>query len=74
MKVVEVGDSSAILKVGYDGEDLFVQFVGGDWYRYSHVPESVFERLCAADSKGGFVNTEVKPNYKVEPCLFNPDT
>jgi len=74
MKVVEVDDSSVILKVGYDGENLFVQFVDGHWYKYSRVPETVFERLCAADSKGQFINKEIKPIYKnYEPCIFNPD-
>ena len=44
MKVVEVS-SSAVLKLGYDGDTLFVQFVGGKWYKYFHVPEEVFKRF-----------------------------
>lgn len=73
MKIVSV-ESSAILKVGYDEDALFVQFVGGDWYKYSHVPESIFEKLCNADSIGQFVNKEVKTKYKdVELLVFSPE-
>lgn len=72
MQIIEVS-SSAVLKLGYDGDTLFVQFVGGKWYKYFHVPEDVFKRLCEADSVGQFVNEEIKPNYKdFEPCVFNP--
>lgn len=81
MKIVEVS-SSAVLKLGYDGDfkralasrdTLFVQFVGGKWYKYFHVPEDVFKRFCEADSVGQFFNEEIKPNYtEFEPCVFNP--
>ena len=73
MEVVIV-DSSAVLKAGHDGENLFVQFVGGDWYKYFNVPKTVFEELQRADSVGQFVNREVKPQYKhFERCQFNPE-
>lgn len=73
MKIVEVKDSSAVLKLGYDGENLFVQFVGGAWYKYFHVPEKMFERLSTSDSVGQCLNREIKPKYtQYEPCVFNP--
>lgn len=73
MKIIKV-DSSAVLKVGYDGVNLLVQYVGGDWYKYHNVSAVVFERLCNADSAGEFINKEVKPKYKdVERLLINPE-
>ena len=63
MEIVKV-DSSVVLKIGYDGNALLVQYVGGDWYKYSHVPEKLFEQLCNATSVGHFLNTEIKPKYK----------
>lgn len=72
MKIVEV-ESSAILKIGYDGDTLFVQFVSGDWYKYFQVPETVFEEFCNADSQGQFFNVEIKPKYpNYERCRVNP--
>ena len=72
LQIVEVVDSSAILKIGYDGENLLVQYVSGDWYKYFHVPETVFKQFCKADSKGTFINKEIKSHYDFESCLFNP--
>ena len=56
--------SSAVLKIGYDGNSLFVQYVGGGGYKYLHVPEIIFEQFKAAPSKGRFVNKRVKPFYR----------
>ena len=59
-------DSSAILKIGYDDSRLFVEFVGGKWYKYVPVPETVFEQFIKAPSKGYFVNKFIKPIYHEE--------
>ncbi|MBR1806378.1 MAG: KTSC domain-containing protein [Selenomonadaceae bacterium] len=72
MQIIPV-KSSVVAKIGYDADNLFIQFVGGDWYKYSNVPETVFKRFCDADSKGQFLNREIKPKYtNYEPCIFNP--
>ena len=68
MRVINV-DSTAALKIAYDSGKLFVQYIEGDWYKYSPVPESVFERLQKAESVGYFLNKEIKPNYFCEKCL-----
>ncbi|WP_241681045.1 KTSC domain-containing protein [Pseudactinotalea terrae] len=51
--------------VGYDAatNELEVEFIGGDVYRYSMVPPSVHRELMVADSIGAYVNREVKPHY-----------
>lgn len=73
MQIVSV-DSSAVLKVGYGEDALFVQFVGGDWYKYRHVPKIVFEQLIKANSVGRFIDKEIKPKYKdVERLLVSPE-
>jgi len=68
MQIVKV-DSSAALQIAYDSGNLFVQYIDGDWYKYSSVPEKVFEKLQKADSVGYFLNKVIKPNYPCEPCL-----
>jgi len=58
-------DSSSIVSVGYDsqGQVLELEFERGNVYQYFNVPESVHKSLLAADSIGGFVNTEIKGVY-----------
>lgn len=57
--------STAVAAVGYDPatNELEVEFAGGDVYRYSMVPPSVYRALLGATSIGAFVNREVKPHY-----------
>jgi hypothetical protein len=63
--------SSAIDRVAYDEgtRTLDLWYKGGDRYSYFEVPRVIYEALMAADSKGGFVNCEIKPHfrYEIEP-------
>lgn len=61
-------ESSAIEMVGYEPAEmtLIVVFKSGATYRYIGVPERLYHRLMAAESKGRFVNKHIKPNYPVE--------
>ena len=58
-------DSEAIAQVEYESAShtLFVRFTSGEWYAYLDVPQAVFDGLLAADSKGGFFQTEVRDGY-----------
>ena len=58
-------DSSNVASIGFDttSDALHVEFVGGRIYVYSPVPESTFEELMRADSKGSYINREIKPNF-----------
>jgi hypothetical protein len=58
-------DSSNIEQIGYDAGamELWVRFVGGATYVYTEVPPSTYEELMSADSKGSYLNREIKPNY-----------
>ena len=57
-------NSSAIAKGGYSGGNLFIKFVGGRWYKYIGVPESLYTQLLNSASKGTFVNRRIKPFYR----------
>jgi hypothetical protein len=58
-------DSSNIEQIGYDEDnrDLWIRFKSGDTYIYSDVPSATYEDIMRADSKGSYLNREIKPNY-----------
>ena len=56
-------ESSSIDSVGYDPvtQRLYVRFVeSGAAYVYADVPESVFDQLLAAGSKGRYFNQMIR--------------
>lgn len=57
--------SSAIASVGYEtsSETLEVEFVDGDTYQYSGVPEQVYLDLINAGSVGTYFSAYVRHNY-----------
>lgn len=60
MKLTEV-KSSNVKAIGYDEstKDLYVEYNAGT-YVYENVPAVVYEGLVSADSKGQFMNKNVK--------------
>ena len=63
---MEYVDSSNVEAIGYDAElrELHVAFSGGKVYIYADVSEESFRELLSADSKGSYLNREIKPNYE----------
>lgn len=59
---VESSNVAAIVK---ERDDLCVQFKSGKCYRYIGAGDLYYDMLVA-DSKGIFLNTEVKPCYQFE--------
>lgn len=60
-------DSSNIEAIGYDAAalELHVRFVkSGETYVYHAVEEWRFQELMQADSKGAYLNANIKPNYQ----------
>jgi hypothetical protein len=58
--------STSIDTVAYDDETgvLYLRFRDSKaLYAYDGVPERIVEELLAADSKGIYVNEEIKPAY-----------
>lgn len=56
-------ESSNIRAVGWQQNQLFVEFHNGGQYRYANVGESVFHDMLAADSKGHFLADRIKGKY-----------
>ena len=60
-------DSSSVNSVGYDERShvLEVEFRNGGVYDYLDVPATEADRLRQADSLGRYLNTRIKPRYRV---------
>jgi len=66
MEMIPVS-SRNLLAVGYDIADstLYVRFRrGGRTYSYANVPDSVYEALMAASSKGRYFNYRIRYRYQ----------
>ena len=59
-------DSSNIEAIGYDAgsQELHVRFLkSGETYVYYNVEEWLFQEILQADSKGVYLNSNVKSHY-----------
>lgn len=59
-------ESSTIKSIGYQDDDLYVEYKHGQTYRYSKVPKNLYESLLNAESKGRYLNTEIKNKFIYE--------
>lgn len=59
-------NSSNLKSYAYDDNTLYVKFTSGTIYKYLEVPSTIADRFEVAESKGKFLNTEIKKNYKYE--------
>jgi hypothetical protein len=59
-------DSSSVRSAGYDASErvLEVEFRNGGVYQYLDVPGEEYDEFREADSKGRYLNTEIKPNHR----------
>jgi hypothetical protein len=57
--------SSSLHAVGYDADAsvLEIEFVSGSIYQYDGVPQSEFDALMSAGSKGKHFNASIKGRY-----------
>jgi hypothetical protein len=55
-------NSSSIASVGYDPRSavMEIEFRDGGVYQYFLVPRQAYEGLLAADSKGAYINRNIK--------------
>lgn len=61
--------SSCIEAIGYDANtrELHVRFLeSGETYVYYNVDQWVFEEFQHADSKGTYLNTDIKGSYQYD--------
>jgi len=66
MNWIATPESSNVAGFGYieDRKVLVVEFKNGGKYNYFDVPESVYEQMKAAPSKGRFLAQNVKNIYR----------
>ena len=60
-------ESSCVAAIGYDhgAQEAYVEFIESGTYVYWPVPDLIWQRFLAADSKGTFVNDVLKrPEYR----------
>jgi len=58
-------ESSNIKQVAFN-EGLIVEYNSGARYKYKDVPEETYKKLLEAESKGRFVNSEIKGKFEFE--------
>ena len=65
MKRIPVS-SSNVASVGYDlkTQTLEVEFQNGNVYQYFDVTQDVYDGLMSAESKGKFLNAQIKGCYR----------
>ena len=58
--------SSNVATVGYDADrmTLEVEFSRGAVYQYYEVPDFVYREMVTAESVGGYLNRNIKNNYR----------
>ena len=59
-------ESSNLKSVRYDGQNLFVEFGKGSIYVYYEVPLELYTELLKAESKGKYLNSNIKNVYRYE--------
>lgn len=66
MDWVETPESSTIARFGYQetSQVLTVEFKSAGTYSYFDVPETVFEQMKTAPSKGQFLASNIKGTYR----------
>ena len=62
LKMIEV-ESSNIAAIGHRDNKLFVNFKNGSLYSYDGVEKELLDEMLKADSKGKFLNREIKGRY-----------
>jgi hypothetical protein len=68
---ISTPESSHVSAIKYEPEnqEVFVQFNDGDEYKYSGVPENVWQEFLDHPSKGRYVNIVLARRYRFEKQL-----
>jgi len=66
MNWIDTPESSNIARIAYDAvsRTLYVEFSKGGTYQYFDVPDTVFDQMKAASSKGQFLAHSIKGTYR----------
>lgn len=62
--------SSNLASIGYDAECLVleVEFTNGRVYQYFDVPQGTYDELMSASSKGSYMNSIIKKQFRCSIC------
>lgn len=74
MPDMHYADSSNVEAIGYDinTRELHVQFIGSGNYVYLDVEEWVFNEFLQADSKGQYLNQNIKGSLQLRKEVIVP--
>jgi len=61
--------SSNIKSIGYENENLIVEYLSGTRYLYKKVPVQLYEQFLEAESKGRFMNSNIKGKFEYEKVV-----
>jgi len=56
--------STDLVSVGYENGILEIEFKGNNVYQYFNVPQSVYNGLLSAGSKGTYFHSHIKDIYR----------
>lgn len=68
MEFVKV-ESSNVKEVAWENNELYVIYNGDNCYKYENVPKEVYDKLLLSESKGKFMNSEVKNKYNYKKLI-----
>ena len=58
--------SSNVKRIGQEKSKLYVQLKRGATYFYKGVPEKLYKEMLNADSKGKYLNSQIKGKYEYQ--------
>lgn len=66
MEVFSAFESSNIAEIAYDGSALILQvtFHNGSRYQYFDVSDHIWQEIKVADSKGIYLNSKIKGQFR----------
>jgi len=66
MEVFSAFESSNIAEIAYDGPNQILQvtFHNGSRYQYFDVPDHIWEEIKVANSKGVYLNSKIKGQFR----------
>jgi len=56
--------STDLVSVGYDNGTLEIEFKENNVYQYFNVPQSIYNGLLSAGSKGTYFHSHIKNKYR----------
>ena len=62
--------SSNIRRIGYEDNNLIVEYLSGTKYKYKKVPKEIYDAMLESDSKGRFMNSVIKGKYDYEKVIY----